>query len=1387
MKKIISSVLCAILVFTMIPFVLAAEEGVVTVTPSSANIMNGDTIEFVVRLDNVANAKSASIAVSFPENFEFVSANWLLPSGFMSDFDTATNKGIHAYLNETSMNGNYFKLTLKSVKANISPADISFEVTIKSGNITVFDGIAVSKVKVSDQPFSDDMVLLDKSFEYDSTTKSLAIENLPNGAKVEFENNEAENVGIYSVTATVSKDGYETKKLTATMTITPKALTATGISSANKEYDGTTTAIISGGTLNGVIAGDDVTVDFPTEGVFAKKDVGTEIVVSYDPLVLEGADKDNYTLTQPGTLKANITARKITVSADNKEMVKGENLPELTYTITSGTLVDGDELAGALATTATGSKLGSFDINKGTLSASSNYNLTFVKGTLKVIEKELQDVTVSEIPQKTYGDTAFALSVTDNSTEFGTIKYSSSDENIAVVDENGNVTIKNAGSAIITLSRNGNDRYADLNKKITVVVNKRPITITAKSYTIKQGNNVPELEYEITEGSLVGEDVITGSLATSANGTKLGKFDITKGTISAGDNYNITFVKGTLEVVEKNPQDVTIATVPAKTYGDESFALEITDNNTEFGAFSFASNNNNIVTVSAEGTVSIVGAGTAQITISRNGNNDYSSFEKKIAVTVSKRPITITAKSYTIRQNTSIPSLEYTITEGSLANGDVITGELQTSANIAKVGKYTINQGTLAINDNYVITFKKGELEVVEKNPQDVTVASVSAKTYGDENFALEITDNNTELGTLSFASNNENVVTVSEDGTVTIIGAGSAKITVSRNGNDDYANLSKTINVTINKKLITITAKSHTIKQGNNVPELEYEITEGSLVDGDAITGALATSANGTKLGNFDIKIGTITAGTNYNITFVKGILEVIPKTAQNIVVATLPAATYGDAEITLNVTKDDAANLDTYTFESSNTDVAEISDLGIITIKTAGTTDITVKQAGNEEYAPFEHTQTLTVNKKEISLSALNLDEKTVTLEGVLDTDTSVAIDFSALNVVVPEEFEGENVQVQVSNIVLSGEASGNYVLSTESFETTVAIENLAQITAIAENGSVEGEGYYYKGTLATVKATANSGYRFAGWYVDGNKVSSDSEYTFAISEDIELTAMFSKKSTQSITTAPAGSTVKEEKYTVKFESNGGTAVPSQTVKEGKRITRPADPIKEGYTFGGWYYNNMFTAEYEFLYAVSGNMTLYAKWNAIEKPAKTYTDVSDNDWFAEAVKFAYQKGLMNGVSETEFAPAGTVTRGMMVTVLYRIAGEPECSAVSSFSDVVNGAYYEKAISWAKENGIVNGYSETNFAPDAFVTREQLATIIYRYATSKGYDVSVGYNTNILSYDDFASISEYAISAIQYAVGSGLMNGKTAATINPTDNFTRAELATILQRFSNI
>ena len=248
-----------------------------------------------------------------------------------------------------------------------------------------------------------------------------------------------------------------------------------------------------------------------------------------------------------------------------------------------------------------------------------------------------------------------------------------------------------------------------------------------------------------------------------------------------------------------------------------------------------------------------------------------------------------------------------------------------------------------------------------------------------------------------------------------------------------------------------------------------------------------------------------------------------------------------------------------------------------------------------------------------------------------------------------------------------------------------------------------------------------------------------------------------------------------------TVKFNTNGGTEVGSISVNNGRTIDAPVT-TRPGYTFKGWYTDNKFTTPFDFSTKITKNITLYACW---DEDAKWFTDVHSDDWFYDIVKYAYANGLMNGVSDTEFAPNMGMTRSMFVTVLYRIEKEPDGDINKIFNDVVQNSWYDKAVAWATENGVTKGVSETEFDPDRIITREQIVTMVYRYAKFKGYDISAAESTDISSFEDADTISEYAVPSFKWAVGTGVIVGKSDVTLCPKDDTTRAEAAAILTRLA--
>ena len=262
---------------------------------------------------------------------------------------------------------------------------------------------------------------------------------------------------------------------------------------------------------------------------------------------------------------------------------------------------------------------------------------------------------------------------------------------------------------------------------------------------------------------------------------------------------------------------------------------------------------------------------------------------------------------------------------------------------------------------------------------------------------------------------------------------------------------------------------------------------------------------------------------------------------------------------------------------------------------------------------------------------------------------------------------------------------------------------------------------------------------------------------------------------------------------KVTTSAVNNGGVNASPSSAEKGAAITITLSPDK-GYKLdkltvtdgSGKTVSTVKKSDtvYTFTMPASAVKVGVSYVKATETPSETkFNDVSANDWFASAVDYVTGKGMMNGTADNTFSQKENTTRGMVVTVLYRLENQPSTSA-ASFTDVASGAYYANAVAWANANGIVSGYGSGKFGPNDKVTREQLAAILYRYAQYKKYDVSVGEDTNILSYDDAQSISSYAIPAIQWACGAGVVTGKSGSKLDPKGNATRAEVAAMLMRF---
>lgn len=332
---------------------------------------------------------------------------------------------------------------------------------------------------------------------------------------------------------------------------------------------------------------------------------------------------------------------------------------------------------------------------------------------------------------------------------------------------------------------------------------------------------------------------------------------------------------------------------------------------------------------------------------------------------------------------------------------------------------------------------------------------------------------------------------------------------------------------------------------------------------------------------------------------------------------------------------------------------------------------------------------------------------------------------------------------------------------------------------------SGSTIG-GTYPAGEVVNINAGSRSNYRFDGWtsskggsFDDASSAST----TFTMpAADTTITAAWSY-------IGGGGSTT--DYYRLTFETNGGSEISSIRRAEYTTIDlTDYTPTREGYEFTGWYADENLTEKITSI-RLTRNTTVYAGWEEIKENPSTgfenpFTDVSESDWFFNDVKFVYQNGLMNGTSATTFSPEGTTSRGMIVTILWRMAGSPDMEDKIwgyPFADVDATAYYGTAVYWARLNGIAGGYDDATFGPNDPITREQMAVMMYRYAQYMGYDTTQG-GMAIREYADYGQVSSYALEAMDWANATGIVTGTSESTLSPQGQATRAQAAAMFTRF---
>ncbi|WP_343524609.1 MBG domain-containing protein [Pedobacter sp.] len=664
-----------------------------------------------------------------------------------------------------------------------------------------------------------------------------------------------ENVGTYPINqgTLALNSNYTLTYISADLTIGKKTVTVTAAAKSKTYGDADpaltytfTPALVTGDTFTGSL----------TRAV--GENVGT-YPINQGTLALNA----NYTLTYVGA-DLTIGKKTVTVTAAAKSKTYDDADPALTYTFAPA-LVTGDTFIGSL-TRAVGENVGTYPINQGTLALNSNYTLTYISADLTIGKKT---VTVTAAAKsKTYGDAdpaltyTFAPALVAGDTFTGSLTR--------VPGENVGTYPINQG----TLALNANYTLTYVGADLTI--GKKTVTVTAAAKSKTYGDADPALTYTFAPALVTG-DSFTGIL-TRTVGENVGTYPINQGTLALNANYTLTYVGADL-TIDKKTVTVTAA-AKSKTYGDAdpaltyTFAPALVTGDTFTGSLTRVPGEN-------VGTYSI-NQGTLAL------NSNYTLTYISADLTIGKKTVSVTAAAKSKTYGDADPALTYTFAP-ALVTGDSFTGAL-TRAVGENVGTYPINQGTLALNSNYTLTYISADLTIGKKT---VTVtAAAKSKTYGDADpaltytFAPALVTGDTFTGSLTRVPG-ENVGTYPiNQGTLAL--------------NANYTLTYVAADLTIDKKTVTVTAAAKSKTYGDADPALTYTFTP-SLVTGDGFTGAL-TRAVGENVGTYPINQGTLALNSNYTLTYVGADLTIGKKTVT--VTAAAKSKTYGDADPALTYT---------------------------------------------------------------------------------------------------------------------------------------------------------------------------------------------------------------------------------------------------------------------------------------------------------------------------------------------------------------------------------------------------------------------------------------------------------------------------------------------------
>ena len=770
--------------------------------------------------------------------------------------------------------------------------------------------------------------------------------------------------------------------------------------------------------------------------------------------------------------------------------------------------------------------------------------------------------------------------------------------------------------------------------------------------------------------------------------------------------------------------------------GDNDLTYDGTAKNVTAAVGNLVDEDNCDVTVTG-GTETNAGTYTATATALSNANYRLpEETTKQYTIERADYTVSLSADTVSVKAGTTdltfLPSASTTGVRDEHPAGDLTfytdadrTTELTAEAvSRMETGEHTFYWSFGSSDSNYISDAKVGKitLTVTDGDPQHIEIQGADGtKTYGDDPFQLTAVVTTTGGGAvtgggaLSWESSDTDVLSVDENGNVTIHGAGTAVITVRAEAvPGQYAAGSQTCEITVEQRPVTISGITADDKVYDGTTAAATNCTSAMIagkIEGDELTvtveGAAFEDAN---------------AGTDKTVILTG--LALSGADSENYTLAaegqqTTTSATISKNEnpvLTLGNLSQTEGNVTAVTAELTPADpAAEVKIYyGTEETTTETTENIAELPEGVEVGVPVETTKTVTDE-----LTGIEIEQKIVTTyREVTDSETG-AVTYT--------------MERNVTGIVYTEEvpsAIGTYPVA-------AVFAGNDNIAAVTETGTM---------TISSRPSTSTGG---------GGGGGGSATATYTITAE-----------------AGEGGTISPESARVK---SGEDQTFTITADEGYEI---ADVLVDGESVGA-------VSSYTFE-NVRAKHTISAEFERTGEPsepgvsADQFTDIAGH-WAEASIREIVAAGLMNGTSESTFEPNGNMTRAMLVTLFWRMEGEPAAASSASFEDVAAGIWYADAVNWANGEGIVTGFSDTEFGPQSAITREQIAVLLYRYEQYKGNDVSA--RADLSGYSDYAQISGYAQDAMSWANAEGLMTGRTASTLDPKGTATRAEIATLLVR----